>query len=419
MDANRTLTARRTWLTPISLVVGLAVALPAVYLTATSDPQGHLEGLPVALVVEPQSAMPGPALAERVGEAVASNAGDALAVVPMTAAELDDAMHADEVAGAVIVPADFDAAVASLLPGAAAVTVPTVTVATNAGDGGLSSGLLLGNVTPVLAAVGDQLGAQLVEQAGPALPAANRALLSEPFDVVSHPYEPLPAHAGMGTSAFYYALVLVLLGFIGASLVNPLVDSALGIGPSEIGPLVARRAYVAVSRRRTFLAKSAILAAAAPLAALVLQLVAAAVGVTAGDPVLLWLYSTAVVAAVGTSALAVVAALGPGVGSIVNTLFFIALAMVSSGGITPLAATPGFFRWVSAVAPFRHVVDGTRSLLYFDGALSAGLGSAWVWVVAGGLAGLGVGVLVSTLYGRVPRFSRAPRERDEVALAAG
>jgi ABC-type polysaccharide/polyol phosphate export permease len=131
--------------------------------------------------------------------------------------------------------------------------------------------------------------------------------------------------------------------------------------------------------------------------------------VSVADPVLLALYGTAVIAAIGTSALAVFAIFGPGVGALVNMLFFVALAMVSSGGTVPLEATPSFFHTFSAVSPFRHVVDGTRSIFYFDANLAAGLGGAWVSVVAGGLLGLLLGVVVTTAYGRVPAFSRHPR----------
>jgi ABC-type multidrug transport system permease subunit len=210
-------------------------------------------------------------------------------------------------------------------------------------------------------------------------------------------------------SAFYYSLVLVLIGFIGASLVSPLIDAALGFIPTELGPLVERQPYTDVSRRTTFLGKVAVLACAAPLAALAVQLMAALFGVSVGDPVTLWLYSTAVIVSIGTSALAVFAVLGPGIGALVNTLFFVAMAMVSSGGTVPVAATPTVFRGFSHVSPFRHVVDGTRSLFYFDANLDAGLRSAWISVAIGGTLGLLLGLVVTTLYGRVRAFSRQPR----------
>jgi ABC-type multidrug transport system permease subunit len=109
------------------------------------------------------------------------------------------------------------------------------------------------------------------------------------------------------------------------------------------------------------------------------------------------------------SALAVFAALGPGIGALVNTLFFVALAMVSSGGIVPLEAAPPFFRTVSAFAPFRFVIDGTRSLLYFDGAPAAGFGGAWAGIAVIALAAIAAGLAITSLYDRVRAFSRAPR----------
>jgi uncharacterized phage infection (PIP) family protein YhgE len=406
----------RTWLLPALLIVLLAAILPAIYLAATADPQRNVKAMPVALVLEQQSASQGPRVANRVADAVETGAGDALAFMRMTPAELRAAMHEDRVAGAVLIPASFDASVASLFPGASSSAQPTVTILTNAGDGGLSSGLVVGRLTPILSRISAGVGSELIEgYAGSTLPSANRALLAKPFDISAAPFEPLPDASGMGTSAFYFSLILVLVAFVGASLVGPLVDASLGVIPSEVGPLVARRPYTPVSRRRTFLLKAAILVAVAPVAALVVQLVAAVFGVGAPHSMHLWLFATAVIAAIGTSALAVFAVFGPGLGSLVNMLFLVALAMVSSGGIVPLEATPPFFHWLSVVAPFRHVIDGVRSLLYFDGNLTAGLGSAWISVILGGAAGLLLGVGVTTLYGRVGRFSRHPVASDATA----
>ncbi|GAB2832043.1 ABC transporter permease [Microbacterium insulae] len=408
MPASSPTTPRRTWLMPVVLIVALAVILPSVYLSATADPQEHLADLPVAVVIEPQSQRLAGAPSGLMGDAILEHTGP-VRFAAMTGDELEAAMAVDRVAGAVVIPADFDASISSLFPGTRPVVVPEIAVLVNAGDGGLSNGLVAANVTPLLDDAAKRMGDALVDSVQGHLPAANHALLSDPVDVSVRPYAPLPAHSGLGTSAFYFALVLVLIAFIGASLTNPLVDAALGVIPSELGPLVARRPYAAISRTRTLLTKVAILFAAAPVASAALIAIAGGLGVAAPSWLALWAFSTTVIAAIGTSALAVFAVLGPGIGSLVNTLFFVALAMVSSGGIVPLEATPGFIRFVSLISPFRYAIDGIRSLMYFDGNLAAGLGDAWVTVVIGGLAGLLFGVCVTTLYGRVARFSRHPR----------
>src|SRR6478752_4806068 len=127
MNKPSILIARRTWLVPILLIVGLAVALPAVYLAGTVDPQGHLSGLPVGLVVEEQTPGGGLGAADDVARAIERGTEDRLSVT-------------------------------RLMPGAGTITVPVVSILTNAGDGGLSTGLLVGNLTPVLQQIAGQLG---------------------------------------------------------------------------------------------------------------------------------------------------------------------------------------------------------------------------------------------------------------------
>ena len=415
--------SRSTWLTPVVLVLGLAALFPAIYLSATADPQANLSGLPVGLVVEPQTAA-GPAaagpsaagpsardLASAIVDAVDS---DAITLERMSPTQLATHMEHDAVAGAIVIPAGFTASVSSLLPGSVGpIDVADVRILTNAADGGVSSGLVTGTLTPALTAVQQRFGAQLVGAAGasgaPVGP-ADAVVLGTPFTIHASPYTPLPEKSGFATSAFYFSLVLVLLGFVGASAVNPLVDSALGFAPGEFGPLVSRRAYFRMSRRATLLAKFSVIVTVSPVAALVAQLVAGpAIGIPISDPVQLWLFSSAVIAAIGTSALTVFAIFGGGIGSIVNTVFFIALSMTSSGGTVPIEAVPPFFRWLATFEPFRAVIDAVRAIFYFDADPAAGLAEGWTRVAVGAAVGIALGLAVTTLYARNRVFSRHPR----------
>lgn len=420
--ATRTLLHVRTWLTPLIIILSLAVAFPAIYLASTVNPQGTLEDLPVALVITPQSASTGPDLATGVADAIVAGAGTTLAITPMSGDAMAELMDTNALAGAIVIPADFNASIGALLAGSAPDALPEVAIASNAGAGGLSVGLLGGNVTPLLTGVATGLGDRLNAQtAGAPLPPATRILLAQPFHITSSPYRALPANAGLGTSVFYYALVLVLIGFVGASLINPIIDSALGFAPSELGPIVQRNPYTAATRLQTLLAKFAVIVAVAPLAALATQAISTGpVGIPVSAPVTLWLFSTAVIAAIGTSALTVFAVFGSGIGALVNTIFFIALSMTSSGGTVPLAATPQPFRALSTIEPFQPIVDGLRALLYYDGNAAAGLSDAWVRVGAGGVIGIVLGLVVAVLYGRVARFSRHPEgvERGVARLAS-
>ena len=407
---------RQTWLIPLILVLGLAVLFPAIYLTATVNPQGHLHNLPVGLVVETQSPPVGATdSAHNLAEVISAHIDRAkIDLVRLTAKQLNSKMANDTIAGAIIIPSNFNSSISSLFPGAppAALTVPVVQIRTNAGDGGISSGLVAGNLTPLLTAVQHAFGQRLLpiaEAGGRSVSGSERYVLERPYTTVSGPYVALPANSGFGTSALYYTLVLVLLGFIGASIINPFVDSALGFAPSEVGPIVARRPYLKMTRLQTLLVKFGIVIASAPVAAVLVQWLATSLaGVPIGDPVMMWLFSSASIAAIGIGALSVFAIFGSGIGSLVNTLFFIALSMSSSGGTVPLAATPPFYQWLSTFEPFLPIIEGVRSILYFDGGASAGLSDGWLRIALGAAIGVAVGLAGTTLYGRHSKFSRHP-----------
>jgi ABC-type multidrug transport system permease subunit len=95
-----------------------------------------------------------------------------------------------------------------------------------------------------------------------------------------------------------------------------------------------------------------------------------------------------IMVAAGTTAL--FAALGS-LGQLVAMIVFIYLALASSGGTVPLQAVPGFFRLIGHVEPLRQILDGVRSIIYFNARGDAGLAQSWLvvgcelvfWVVLG------------------------------------
>jgi uncharacterized phage infection (PIP) family protein YhgE len=401
----------KIWLVPAVFITLLSALLPAVYLTATVDPQNRLKDLRIALVQEPQTVQATPSAARRAAQAITANVDrDKIDLVTMSPARLATEMRDGDVAGAIVIPADFDRAIGTLLQDEGTITVPQILVHTDAGAGGINTGLVNGNLTPLLKGVGVAMGKQLTAtaQTQDELTASSKALLSQPFTIASTPYRTLPEHNGNGTSAFYYTLVIVLLGFIGASIINPSVDSALGFAPTEVGPFVTRGPYQALTRFQTLVIKFGVITVCAPIAAALLQFVGAVViGLPVSSPWLLWLFSTISIAAIGYGALAAFAVFGGGIGALVNTTFFIALSMTSSGGTVPLAATPGFFRWLSNFGPYHGVLEGVRAVFYYDAVPAAGLTFGWVHVIAGAAIGLALGGISTLAYDRYG-FSRHP-----------
>lgn len=401
-----------TWLTPLIVMLALAVTLPAVYLGGTIDAAGNLRHLPIGLIVEPQTTGSTPGTSTLVADAVRKAVDNQ--VISLRTVSKDQALQeigSGELDGAVRVPSDFDAQIAALTsrePGPA--VHPTVHLDTAPAAGAMTVGLFTAQLTPVLMHVNATLGQQLTAATATADSAtsAARSALSAPFTIVTSPLIPLPAHAGSGTSVFYLALVLVLVGFVGASAMHPLIDSASGFQPNELGPLVRRRPYTHMSRLQLLSIKWALMLTASPAAAALVQLVAGRLlSMPIPHPWHLWAFSTSVIAAIGIGALTVFALFGS-VGPLVNMFFFVALAMTSSAGAIPLEAVPPFFHAISHFEPMRPVVKGLRSILYFDEVADSGLRGAWLDVLTVGVAAILCGLAATRFFDRVPTLTRHP-----------
>lgn len=66
--------------------------------------------------------------------------------------------------------------------------------------------------------------------------ATTRLVLADPVAVATQVGHPIGDHSGLGLSAFYYTLLLVLAGFLGGNVISNGVDTALGYADNEIGP---------------------------------------------------------------------------------------------------------------------------------------------------------------------------------------
>ncbi|MFH9554531.1 hypothetical protein [Streptomyces sp. NPDC017435] len=53
-------------------------------------------------------------------------------------------------------------------------------------------------------------------------------LLADPVTVTTNLGHPIGGHSGLGMSAFYFTLLLVLTGFVGGNIINYDVDGGLG-----------------------------------------------------------------------------------------------------------------------------------------------------------------------------------------------
>ncbi|MEV4937804.1 YhgE/Pip domain-containing protein [Streptomyces zaomyceticus] len=401
----------KLWLVPTVLSAIVALGLSLLYMGSILNPNDNLHRLPVALVDEDRGA-PLPGQRENLGKQITDSivaAGASKSDVDwqrLDSAEAQDALASGKVFGALVVPADFTASVAALTTNRATVR-PTLTVLTNPGVGSLGSSLTAQINQSAAHQASLTIGKQLA--ASTEVP-TTRLLLTDPVAVATRVGHPIGRHSGLGLTAFYYTLLLVLGGFIGGNLVNAGVDTALGYADSEIGPWHSRHPAVPISRTQTLVLKMLMTAGISLLTTtLVMVATIAVLGMDASHLPMLWLFSYCATVAVGLGVQAINAAFG-GIGQLVSMFVFIALALPSSGATVPLEATPGFYRFLGVFEPMHQLSAGVRSILYFDARADAGLARGWIMIAVGMALALAFGFAMTRYYDRrgLRRFAPQP-----------
>ncbi|WP_404868317.1 YhgE/Pip domain-containing protein [Kitasatospora griseola] len=414
----RGLLRRRSLWIPSAVILGLlSFVLSLLYLGANNDPVGSMKNLPIAIVNEDRGTQAagrpidlGTQLTAQItGAADLQGKVDWKQVDRHTA---DDLMGNGKVFGALVIPDDFSASVAALAgPLQQGAHPPTMTVLTNPAAGSFGSNMASEINRQVIQSastqLGDRLTQQLAQQAAqhPAQQAgapgtAAKLMITDPIRTTVQAGHPLGDHSGLGMSAFFYTLVLVLGGMLGANVIHAQLDTALGWLANEKGPFRSIRPVQHLSRVGHFTVASVLMVALSMLtSALAMAAAVGVIGIDASHLPMLWLFGTCATAAMGITALALLAAFGTP-GPIVSMLILIGLAVPSAGGTVPLQALPSFYRFLAEFEPFRQVVDGVRAILYFDARTGAGLGRAWTMVGIGFALTLALGLVVTHLYDR-------------------
>ncbi|WP_045561713.1 DUF3533 domain-containing protein [Streptomyces sp. FxanaA7] len=409
----RVLRARPLWIANGVITGVLALLFAVFYVGANIDPAGHLSKLPVGLVNADKGAVVGGEqvnLGARITESIEkSDAGDGkVDWKVMDEKEMKEELGEGKLFGALVVPAPFTSSVAALTSttsttsststtdtaNAGTPARPTLTVVTNQSAGSLGSGLARTVTTRAAENASLQVGRQLTAQIGPAqanLPAAARVLLADPAAVTVEDGHPLDPHSGLGLTAFYYALTLVVVGMLSANVISGQVDHALGYTHNDMGPLRLHRPLIRATRVQTLAISSTLMAALSLLmGTLVMAGAVGIMGMDASHLPLLWLYSVCAIAVSGIGALSLLAVFGTP-GMLVVTLVFIGMAVPTAGATTPIEALPGFYRFLAEFEPLRQITGGIRSILYYDAQGDAGLTRGWLM--------MGVGLVAAVLFG--------------------
>jgi YhgE/Pip-like protein len=409
--AKHLLKARAIWMIPLIVGSIMLVLITVFYIGSVVDPVAHLRGLPVSIVNQDTGAGIGPRRVDlgaqlQSGLSASRTVSTLLALTPQRLPAAERRMNQNGAYATVVIPPNFTASLLSLTgaPVSAATPVgkPTVELLANRRAGTVGVGLADGVVTPAIVAASHRIGRQLLAASRPA-PAAGTttaAVLADPITLTSVDYRPLPPHSALGLSAFYVALLALMCGFLAATIINATVDAATGYATTDIGPRWRQRAPLPINRWQTLLTKWAMaLPVTGLLAGLVVVVAAGVLGMDAPNGGLLWLFVWLAALSVAVGTLVLLAVLGTQ-GQLLALLIFVYLGLASAGGTVPLQALPGSLKLVSEIEPLRQILAGTRSILYFNAAGSAGLTRGLIAATAGLIFWVALGATVVRWYDR-------------------
>ena len=382
VPASRLLRVRALWVIPLVVGAVLVAAIAGLYIGSVVNPVAHLRGLPVAVVNQDLGAVVGSRHLQigrqvQAGLQASPAVSSKLSLDVMTLPQAEQAMDSDDLYATLVIPPGFTASLLNVaglhVAGAVGGAAPQVEILNNQRAGTLGNQLATGVLQPALAVASHRIGRQLAALVPPgAQPASTQMLLANPVTVTTTPYRPLPPGAALGLSAFYVALLTLMCGFLGGTIVNSVVDSALGYATTELGPRWRQRQPVPINRWQTLLIKLAITAVLTAVLVGVMLLVAWGLGMDMPHAAALWAYTWLCAASVGVGMITLFAVAG-NYGQLIGLLVFVYAGLASAGGTVPVQALPGFLRLLSNIEPLRQVLEGTRSILYFDAQADAGL----------------------------------------------
>ncbi len=399
----------RFWAAPILLTLILLSTLSAFYLGGTLQPMTNLRHFPVAITNEDA----GPTGAQVVKGMLAGFDHDAYDVRVLTPDEAKKQMDTAQIYGIAVIPPNFSSklqayAKSALTPGR--VERAVIVVSTNPRAGTLGASIagqtLQREVALIDQRVGQRLSQEVAAQTGKKPePGAVALMLANPVEVKSSVHNALPDGTGNGLSAFYYAVLLLLAGFVGSVVVSMLVNSMLGVAPIEFRTVYGSGENV--SRLRALLIKWAMIVVVALLTSAAYLTIGANLGMPVQNGVALWLFGAFAILAVGMASASLIAAMGA-TGAVVSLFVFVILGLPSAGATVPLEATPAWFEWLARFEPLHQVFVGTRALLYLGGRADAGLAQSLEWSAVGLVAAVLFGLVVTRRYDRRGRAATVP-----------
>jgi YhgE/Pip-like protein len=236
--------------------------------------------------------------------------------------------------------------------------------------------------TGIVDAVSGATSERIAEQAGERgaqLSPEVAAVIGDPVRADVTEAQPVGPDSGNGQSPFFLSFLANLSGLVGGAVVFFLIRDAAerlearGTHPSSTGLWTVRLLLALVY--------------AALVAGAELWVAFGLLGVEhEADTMQVYLFLSLAIAAVASITMLFAVIFGPagiGISAVLNVI----LGLVSSGGAVPLEALPPFYQAYADWLPIRYVIDGLRSLLFYNGTLdAASLEGGWrdsLWFLGG------------------------------------
>jgi YhgE/Pip-like protein len=383
----------------VSLLMAMLMAFS--YLGAFLDPADNTHNLPLALVNADQGvALAGQNLnygQQVVARLTGPQASDAVkwTVLDSRDQALNE-LNQNKYYAALVIPANYSAALAGLASPTA--TAPAqLEILTNPAAGTYAGSLSQSAAQTAVTTISKAASAQLVQTlsaSGAKVSPQLAALLADPVQAQVQVAVPVGGHSARGLSAFYFALMLTLSGFVGSNIIFVLLTI-----------LATRRANKGekLSSRNIFYTRAVLNLVMAVLAGVAVTWVAAGwLGMDAPNIWTLTLFAILVVISTASMSLLFQTALGQ-FGLLAGIIFFTILGVPASGGPYPVQMLPGLWQGLHTFLPLGYATDGVRALLFMGGSQEAGLAAGWLVLALYTLGGLGVAWLVSFLKDRRQR----------------
>lgn len=433
------LASPRTWLLPLLVLLLLGGTGTALYIGGLGSPSKHLDQFPIAVVNQDKGTVTPDGGREDLGQSITEemqkgfSSSDKIDLRVLSWDEAQAQMRNGDLHGTVVIPESFSADATALVSGSLSaneVSRPSVTVYTTPLSGPLASSLATSAIDPALEQasrglgeqltnsatqaqdqaqtalrgqleeLGAQLPAQLEQQLAPKIGGTSAEVLADPIAVTTTAFAEPPEGAALGEGAFFYSVLLMVVGLSGSVALHFLVDSRLGVAPVELGARFVLEPQLRAPRWKTFFVKWGIVILAALPTAGLMMWVASAVGMPIPHGGWFFLTSWLSIVTVSAVTFALITALGSA-GMILSLIYVVFMGLPAATGVVPLEALPGFFRVIAPAEPLYHMTMANRAVLYFDASADAGVQSGIIGMLIILLIAVVVAMVFSVIYDKV------------------